>query len=220
MRTPALLLSATFIFSSAQVLAAPVDVDFLGFAHGSETVNFSVTGAHGAVNAGGFSTSLNGGASFTSYCVDLFQTISFTDPAYHNYEDVLAVNHVFANNTTAAADLSRLYGATAGQVINSKTEAAFQIAAWEIAYETSGAYNLGLGTATFLGGTAATSGALTTASSWLAALGSNQSASVHVLENREHQDVIYATPVPEPETYALMLGGLAALRFAVRRKTA
>ena len=123
--------------------------------------------------------------------------------------------HAFSN-PNASLDLGRLYAE--GHTVNtSVTEAAFQIAVWEIAYETSGSYNLANGSATFSGGTAATSGALAMATNWLAALGSAPSGGVLVLENREHQDVIYA-PVPEPETYALMAAGLFAMGFVVRRQ--
>jgi hypothetical protein len=58
--------------------------------------------------------------------------------------------------------------ATAGSVNNATTEAAFQIAVWEIAYEATGtASNLTSGAATFTGGTALSSGALALASTWL-----------------------------------------------------
>jgi len=40
---------------------------------------------------------------------------------------------------------------------------------------------------------------------------------VHFGQGLSHAD-IYAAPVPEPETYALMLGGLAALGFLARRR--
>ena len=45
------------------------------------------------------------------------------------------------------------------------------------------------------------------ASGWLTSLGAAGPASR--ARERQHQDVIYA-PVPEPETYAMLLAGLAA----------
>ena len=120
-----------------------------------------------SVPAGGLTTILNGGPSFETYCVDLYQTISFGTP-YTDYADA-GLGHLFTN-LDAYTDLGRLY-ATAGVVNNALTEAAFQIAVWEIAYEATGnAYNLATGAASFAGGTAATSGALTLASTWLANL--------------------------------------------------
>ena len=90
-------------------------------------------------------------------------------------------------------------------------EAAFQIAVWEIAYEATGAvYDLASGAASFAGGTAASSGALTLASTWLANLASG-GPTINVLDSRVHQDVIYA-PVPEP------VDGVSDGRRAPRRE--
>ena len=113
------------------------DVTFTGFAHGSQTVAFSLIApnatASGTVNAGGFATILNGGPSFVSYCVDLYQHISF-GTLYPEYT-APGATHVFANSR-AYADIGRLY-ANAGVVDTSVKESAFQIAVWEIAYETT-----------------------------------------------------------------------------------
>ena len=195
------------------------DVTFTGFAHGSQTVSFSLLApnvpASGTVNAGGFATIVNGGPSFVSYCVDLYQTIAFgtTYPEY----TAPGTSHVFANTSRAYADLGRLY-ANAGTVDTSVEEAAFQIAVWEIAYETTpGAYDLTSGAASFSGGTASSSGALGLASTWLAGLGAGAGVDISVIESSAHQDVIYA-PVPEPSTVALMLAGLTATAGLARRR--
>jgi hypothetical protein len=200
-------------------MAQADDVSFTGFSHGSQTVTATLSGPNPAVaktvSAGGFNTILNGGPSFESYCVDLYQTISFGAPPYHDYT-LVGLSHLFTNSN-AYTDLSRLY-ARAGVVNNSVTEAAFQIAVWEIAYEATGvAYNLASGAATFVGGTALSSGALTLATTWLTSL-AGTGPIISVLEGREHQDVIFPTPVPEPETYALFMAGLATVGFMSRRR--
>ncbi len=194
------------------------DVTFTGFAHGSQSVSFSLTApnavASGTVNAGGFATILNGSPSFVTYCVDLYQTIAF-GTLYPEY-GAPGTTHVFANNR-AYADLGRLY-ANAGVVDTSVEEAAFQIAVWEIAYETTaGAYSLASGAASFSGGTADSSGALGLAASWLGGLGNGAGRSINVIESAAHQDVIFS-PVPEPSTYMLMLAGLMATVEISRRK--
>jgi len=193
------------------------NVTFTGFAHGSETVGFSLVApnavASGTVNAGGFATILNGNPSFVSYCVDLYQHIAF-GTLYPEYT-APGTTHLFANNR-AYGDLGRLY-AHAGVVDTSVEEAAFQIAVWEIAYETApGDYALGSGAASFSGGSAA-GGALDLAATWLAGLGDGAGRSIGVIESAEHQDVIFA-PVPEPSTYMLMLAGLLATVEISRRK--
>lgn len=203
----------------ALAFALPAQADtvkFPGFSHGSETVTFTVSSPNAAktesVYAGGFSTILNGGPSFTTYCVDLYQTINWNT----NYPEYTGpdTTHVFANSN-AYTDLGRLY-ATAGAVTTAKEEAAFQIAVWEIAYETTGSYNLSSGSASFSGGTAASSGALMLASSWLNNLAAS-GPSIAVLESPQHQDVIYA-PIPEPSTMAMMLAGLLGLGGLARRR--
>ena len=58
---------------------------------------------------------------------------------------------------------------------------------------------------------------LTLANTWLAGL-VGSGPTIQVLEGRLHQDVIFATPVPEPKTYALFMAGLAAVGFMSRRR--
>jgi hypothetical protein len=196
-------------------------VSFSGFSHGSKTVVVNLTSppntpavVNKTVSAGGFDTVLNGGPSFETYCIDVYQTINFGAPPYTEY--AFAGLHLFTN-ANAYTDLGRLY-ATAGVVDTAVEEAAFQIAVWEIAYEATGtAYDVGSGGASFSGGTAATSGALTLANTWLAGLAAS-GPTIQVLESRLHQDVIFATPVPEPETYALFMAGLAAVGVMSRRR--
>src|SRR3954454_20607151 len=124
------LIAASVLALSGQARAD--DVTFTGFAHGSESVNFSLfapnVATSGAASAGGFATVLNGGPSFVSYCVDVYQHISF-GTLYPEYTSP-GTSHTFANNR-ATADLGRLY-ANAGLVDSSVEEAAFQIAVWEI----------------------------------------------------------------------------------------
>ena len=208
--------TAGLIFGAVHAHAA--SVDFTGYANGSETITYTLSAPNVAkvntVGAGGFVTILNGGPSFTSYCIDLYQTLNFADPAYTGYNIVPGSLHAFANSN-ANVDLGRLFGA--GHTISdSVTSAAFQVAIWEIAYETSGTYDLTKGSATFAGGAGGPTSALTLANTWLGSLGSH-GVSITALESAEHQDVVYATPVPEPETYALMLAGLGVVCWLGRK---
>jgi len=211
------LAAATFALAAATTSAYADTVIFPGYAHGSESVGYNLNygvgsplNVSGSAGAGGFLTSLNGGTTFETYCEDLYQTISF-NTLYSDYT-APGTSHAF-HNANAYTDLGRLY-ATAGVINNSVLEAAFQIAAWEIAYEDTGTpYSLTSGAATFTGGSAVTSQANT----WLTTLTAGSHPNILVIESRGEQDVIYA-PVPEPETYALFMAGLAAMGFVARRR--
>ena len=193
-------------------------VNFLGYANGSAGINYAITGTptpiSGSAGAGGISTTLNGGPSFVTFCVDLYDHIGFQ--AYTGYTPVAPSGHLFTN-PNAYADLGRLFTAYGSVSTTSPTNsAAFQVAVWEIAYETASSYSLGSGNAQFTGD----AGALSQASTWLGSLGSANSVSVNVLEGHQisHQDMVFSTPVPEPDTYALMLAGLAGMGFLARRR--
>ncbi|MDQ6685063.1 MAG: PEP-CTERM sorting domain-containing protein [Pseudomonadota bacterium] len=220
MKTLTSPLVALAIGTLCSLSAEASTVTFTDFAHGSQTVTATLSSPNGPlvlnnVSAGGFATTLDGGPSFESYCVDLYQTISFNTP-YTDYLAPVGFHHF--TNRNAYADLGRLYG-IAGLVNTALQEAAFQIAVWEIAYEDTGTpYSLSSGSATFAGGTADSSGALTLAASWLSNLGNGSYPSIGVLDSPGQQDVIFA-PIPEPSTYLLMALGLMGLGFVAQRRS-
>ena len=206
-----LLAAAITVAFAAPALAD--DVLFTGYANGSEAITYTLSGPNpaitGTAGAGGFATQINGGSSFVSYCIDLYQTIAFGV----TYDDYSLNQALVLPNSSFYADVSRLLGA--GHATNtSALSAAFQVAIWELTYETSGVYNLGNGSATFAGDASV----LTTAQSWLNVLGA-ASTPFAVYQSRAHQDIV-VTPVPEPETYALMAAGLGALGYIGRRRKA
>jgi hypothetical protein len=207
----------------ATAFAAPAladNVDFLDYANGSATINYTLDYANnaldksGSTNAGGFLTSVNGGPSFVSWCLDLYQTINFADPAYPGYTLLSPPGaSFFTFNTDAYSAIGRFL-AENHAVTDATSSAAFQVALWELMYETSGTYSLGGGTASFTGDAAA----LGLAQGWINVLDA-ASTPFAVYQSQTHQDIL-VTPVPEPETYALMAAGLGALGWVSRRRKA
>lgn len=196
------------------------NMEFLGYANGSETVSYKLDYADnsldrsGAANAGGFLSRYNGGPTFVSYCIDLYQFISLP-ASYGDYSQVSSNAYAGFTFNTNAAGLLAGFLLENNPVGNSVQSAAFQVAVWELMYENTGVYNVGSGSASF---TSDTGLVLSTAQGWLDVLAAS-STPFAVYQSPAYQDVITA-PVPEPETYALMAAGLGALGFIGRRRKA
>ena len=190
-----------------------------GFTHGSQAVtikdtNPSTGGAH-TYGAGEVSVTWNG-KTFDAFCGDIYQTISFGTVYTNEYTYMTTTARYGA---TAAADLGRLWSAwNADQNASSTKTAAFQLAVWEIVNENTNpvpgfAYDLGTGEFTATSGAA---GVISQAQFYLNNLGSG-TAQLGVAASRYHQD--FLVPVPEPETYAMMLAGLGLMGVVARRRT-
>jgi hypothetical protein len=202
-------------------------VSLPGYAFGAPlAVTVNVTGLTvGSINegAGAFTTSVNGGASFLSYCIDLTQPVAVGGASDSSYTRVAGGSYSFANPGTAAS-LSKLF-TFAGSLVNSNSSsAAFQLAVWEIIYESpSNAYSMTSGRASFGTQDAREAATITLADSWLNALSSTPAtAPISILASPGSQDLVYGgatAPIPEPSTYALMIAGLAGLGFVARRRS-
>jgi hypothetical protein len=196
--------------------ASAQQVTFTGFANGSQAVR-GVLGAPNdprdlTVSAGGFST-LWGGDSFVSYCVDFYQWLPSFGSANNSYS-LTPAGDFFGSRLDA---VSRLFSGRSAEVDSAVEQAAFQIALWEIRYEAAGiAFDTTSGAAKF---SDYGDDARSLAQTYLNGLpGYSNSFEVRVLKSDYNQDVVFAAPVPEPSTYALMLAGLAAVGLVARRR--
>lgn len=165
---------------------------------------------------GGEYVGLWNGNSFHSLCVDVMQNISFGS-TYTDYTAVSAATHGFS--ATQESLLNKLYtNHYAASRASNASAAAFQIAAWEIAYDGNGTLDIGGGS--FIMGAGGSAAAKTTASGWLGTLAgaSTGNWTFTVLESGRHQDLLVAMPVPEPSSMAMLLAGLGVMGAIARRR--
>jgi hypothetical protein len=152
--------------------------------------------------------------SFVAWCAELTQNFSFG--VSYEYVPVSGASYFGIQKNT---DLSRLFTAAQGFVVDNLTSAALQAGIWEIIYEKEASFSLTGGT--FKGAPLSPDAqpAFDVVNGFLLKLGSYRADSrIEVLENGARQDFIVATPVPEPETWLLFGVGLAAVGLMRRRR--
>lgn len=206
----------TLALIAATPAALAQSVTFTSFADGSQAVRGMLSSPNVTrdltVSAGGFDTQFQG-ASFVSYCVDFYQWLPSFGSVNNSYTLVDAGGYFGARLDA----VERLFSGRFAQVGTAVEQAAFQIALWEIRYEAAGtAFDTMTGAARF---SDAGDDARSLAQTYLNGLGTyGHTMSVGVLSSGTHQDVVFAAPVPEPSTYALMLAGLGGVGFMARRR--
>lgn len=221
-------------------LATPahaIPVNMTDFVFGSPPAGVTMTGTSGSPSydgaAGEFAGTLGDAAaasadpalrfglteaasttSFVAWCAELTQSFSFGVP--YDYTLVSGSSYFGAQR---AGDLSRLFTAAQGFVVNTATSSAMQAGIWEIIYEHgTGGYDLTGGTFSGTGGDAATQTAFGVVNGFLKNLGSySASYQIDVLTNGVTQDFLVPT-IPEPETWAMLLAGLGAVGLLRRRR--
>lgn len=173
-------------------------------------------GLHALTNSGNPVSALNG--SFLAFCVEPFQKVS---DAAHSVGDS---SYSAAFTAAPSAPVQRLFDLYYGSATTTDSLAApFALALQELVTETSGSYSLSSGTFTRVGFGTDGQQAVAAANTLLTSVLSAPDASTHLklveFKSGTSQDFLAATaPVPEPETYALLLAGLGAVGFAVRRR--
>lgn len=167
------------------------------------------------VQPGHFSLAAVSPTSFFARCAELTQSFNFG--VSYEYSLVGGTAHFGAQR---AGDLSRLFTEAAANhfVFDSNGSAAFQAGIWEIIYEQSGAYSFGTGSLKVTPGDVGETAAFNTVNGFLTNLGQyNADYQINVLENPAQQDFLVAS-IPEPETWALLVGGLGLIGFMRRRR--
>lgn len=154
------------------------------------------------------------GLSVEAFCVEFTQNVKSGWQSY----SLVDTAQVFSSAQSQA--IERLYTAYHDQIGTQTSNAAFQLALWEVVHETSTDWSLSSGDFQV----SSTNGASNLANDWLANLGSIESQfSLYVMtnDNSQNQLVFSGVPlhtasVPVPATLGLF--GLGALLLLRRRK--
>ncbi len=218
--------------------AHAVTVNMTDFTFGSPT-SANITGTNGSPSYDGAAGAFSGtqtdtpptdakrssitatsSTSFVAWCAELTQSFNFG--VSYEYTLTGGIGYFGAQR---ANDLSRLFTAAAANhfVFDSVGSAAFQAGIWEIIYEQDASYSFLNGTlkeAPEDGTNLAALAAFNTVNGFLTNLG-QFSANYHidVLTNPAQQDFLVAS-IPEPETWALLVGGLGVIGLVRRRRKA
>jgi hypothetical protein len=184
---------------------------------GSDPVSVIAPGV--STGAGSFVGTWNG-LPITFWCFELTQYFYF-GVEYTDYTESPASN----------PNLARLFeevGGAAGATSSLVNSAAFQLAVWEIRYETTTLPNYSLTAGIPASGnfyaTSADPAVIAQANIWLQNLPLTSSYSVSLLHSGNQQDFVYGTRpplrqnLPEPSPLPLLGLGVAAMMFSIRRR--
>ena len=197
-----------------------------GYTVGSQDVTLTSPGfvLGPTVHAGALN--LNPPAGVIAYCIDIFQTISIGT----TYNDYTTSSLAADAGITAArkAKVSQLFHGFYDTSLTSSTNtAAFQLALWEIVFETGPTLNVdGADVAnrgvTYASNPNSPSNVISIADTWLGGLSSFSSDLNGFTTYRSgyHQDLIgyHGEKVPEPATWVMLAAGLGLIGFRARRR--
>lgn len=210
MRMRSLLTAAVAVAASASLsLAGTVIATFNGVNPGQGVGALETSLGSIGTTAGVFNWTRTGGThvgaptgNFTSFCIELNQNISTGNSYTYNVINLadapnpgLPVPGVNGMGAAKASDIKKLWAAYRSSVVGATTAAAFQVAVWEIVYETTSTYSVSNGSGNFYLTNAA--GVVAQANTWLSSLGSlTAEANLAALSNDDYQDQVVAVPLP------------------------
>jgi hypothetical protein len=207
------LAAALVLVAGAAAQAESLDIEYV------RTDGIVLTTSHTTDYLTGGLQYLRDGSSFEAFCVEAAQ----------GHAAVVASAQRYSTAAFAGAEAALLQGLFSSSYADLGTpgqKAAFQTAIWEITHETSGTVDADAGSFQFfwlsLDSPAQQDAAFLnlTASYLQAAAGYAGPARYALtrLHNDSYQDLVTVSPVPEPESYALLLAGLGVIGFVAGRR--
>ena len=202
----------------------------------SESVtNYAASGGSGGFKTYDLTTDPNRKSPFQTFCVDIFHDFNFAVDSI----DSSPTGTPSGLSSASINNLDRLYTQFGSNIVSTSSsglnQSAFQLAIWAIvndgsAINSAGVFNLTSGQPLKIT-SSDPSGAVSLAQQWLNSLATNTASSYNadflMVQNQGAvgttgaQDVVYftpASPVPEPQTYAMLLAGLGLVGFIARRR--
>jgi hypothetical protein len=197
----------------------------------SVPTNYSVYGGSGGFKTYNLTTDPGRKKPFETFCVDIFHDFGFavTSP------DAGPMKSPAGLSSAAILNLDRLYTLYGSNIASTSSsglnESAFQLAVWAIvndgaAINQAGMFNITSGQPISFTNDS-TGGAVSLAQQWLNSLvgvTSKYNAEFYMVQNHGGvgtwgaQDVLFFSPVPEPQTYAMLLAGLGLVGLIARRR--
>lgn len=217
-KTLALTLALAAAGGAAAQVSTPIDLQYL------QTSGITVTTSETTMGylTGALQLSSSTAGSFEAFCVEVAQ----------GHASVVAGPQTYTLGSFTLAQsqlLQGLYSSSYATLSSNQDKAAFQTAIWEIMEELPGT-TLNVSADHFkylyLSETSQEADDLAfgnQVSAYLLAASAYQGNAQYQLSklvNGSYQDFIVATPVPEPEGYAMLLAGLATIGFVARRRKA
>ncbi|HMO70052.1 MAG TPA: hypothetical protein PKC84_00125 [Paracoccaceae bacterium] len=232
------ILALALAFGAGTAGATPIQVEqqvtggwnavFGGNGYANATISGPALagGSSVTVAAGGFALTAEGLGDFVAFCLDINTWLSL--PSYYAVTETPFSGGPALLTTTQRNNIQALFNTGyAGLNLGSNTDsAAFQIALWEVLYDSSGSLNLGAGN--FI--VSSTTAVINRAAGLLAGL-AGPATGVYELtwlqsldgpdanSYRDSQNLVTATPIPLPAGGLLLVSALG-LMFLRRRRTA